>query len=831
MPSQGGLFEQNFAREIIDTPVTTEMSESFLAYSLSVITARAIPDVRDGLKPVQRRILFSMSSNGLRPDRPHRKCAGVVGDTMGKYHPHGDGAIYDALTRMGQDFSRNICLVDPHGNFGTLDDGPAAYRYTECRLSEAALELLAEIDDDTVDFKPTFDAERDEPVYLPGRLPNLLVNGTSGIAVGMATNMPPHNLGEVYEVIKLVMTQRRPKPTVVELMALLPGPDLPSGGTIINDGLAEAYQTGRGSFRIRATAEIVNVTKSRQGIVVTQLPYMVGPERVISRIQELVNTGKLNGIADIKNLQDRRTGMNITIECKPGINARAMLTELYRLTPMEESYGVNNVVLVDGKPTTVGLWELCNLYAEHRLEVIRRRTEYRLAKAQDRLHILQGLLIALDAIDLVISIIRSSQDAAEARARLMEQLSLSEIQASHILDMQLRRLTALEKLKLEQEVEGLTQSIEDYQRILASEQRQRTIVLKELEELVGRFATPRKTRIINPEQVDDVSLEVLLDDPEMATDEPCAIALTASGLVGREPQEGPKQATFGRHDVLAGRITTTTFSKVAAITDAGRVLITPAAAIPEVTGRTRGASASELFATQKGELVLCVLASTPSTTEHASGESASLDAQLASSTAGSGRSVMIVTENGVMKRVTLDEVLSTPNTKPIISLKPGDKVIAAFECTDVSDVALCTSNAQALRVETETVSVQGRGAGGVAGMKLGDGALIVAAGPVGSDTILLTHTDRQTAKVTDAAEIPVKGRGTGGVRVTKFKDERRIDFAYIGPEAGVSLIVGTEESPTKPDQNPEPLTIAHSARDLMSKPIAKRILGVGFGRW
>ena len=327
MPSQGDLFETNFAREVIEIPVQQEMSESFLAYSLSVITSRAIPDVRDGLKPVQRRILYSMSSMGLRPDRPHRKCAGVVGDTMGKYHPHGDGSIYDALTRMGQTFSRNVCLVDPHGNFGTLDDPPAAYRYTECRLSEAAMELLAEIDEETVEFRATFDGEREEPIYLPARLPNLLVNGTTGIAVGMATNMPPHNLVEVYEAIKLVMTKRRPKPTVEELRAVLPGPDLPSGGT----------------FRMRATAEIVNITKTRQGIVVTELPYMVGPERIVSRIQELVNTGKLVGVSDVKNLQDRRTGMNITIECKPGVNAKAILTELYRLTPMEESYGVNNV--------------------------------------------------------------------------------------------------------------------------------------------------------------------------------------------------------------------------------------------------------------------------------------------------------------------------------------------------------------------------------------------------------------------------------------------------------------------------------------------------------
>jgi len=823
MPAQGDLFETNFAREIVDIRVQDEMSESFLAYSLSVITSRAIPDVRDGLKPVQRRILYSMSQMGWRPDRPHRKCAGVVGDTMGKYHPHGDGAIYDALTRLGQTFSRNITLVDPHGNFGTLDDPPAASRYTECRLSEPAMELLAEIDEETVDFRPTFDGERDEPIYLPARLPNLLVNGTTGIAVGMATNMPPHNLVEVFEAIKLVMTKRRPKPTIEELMAVLPGPDLPSAGIIIDDGLAEAYVSGRGSFRMRATAEIVNITKTRQGIVVTELPYMVGPERIVARIQELVNGGRLVGVSDVKNLQDRRTGMNITIECKPGVNAKAILTELYRLTPMEESYGINNVVLVDGVPTTVGLWDLCHHYAEHRLDVVRRRTTYRLGRARDRLHILEGLLIALDAIDLVISIIRSSQDAAEARGRLMEELSLSEIQASHILDMQLRRLTALEKLKLEQEVGELRDMIADYEKILDSEQRQRTIVLKELEDLVSRFGTPRRTRIIRPDQVDDVSLEAMLDDPEGMTDEPCAVTLTASGLVGREPVDGPKQATFGRHDVLRTRVRTTTMGRVTAITNAGRALLSPAAAVAEVGGRSRGMAVAEAFATQKGEQVLTLVAATTP---------AGADDLLSGAAAtAAAPPVMLVTANGIVKRLTAEEVLGTANTKPVIGLKPGDTVVAAFDAPDDAEIVIVTSNAQALRIGASTVSVQGRGAGGVAGIKLADGATVVAAGVAGPDAIVLTHTDKQTAKVTDAVEIPLKGRGTGGVRITKFRDERALDFAYVGPEAGLSVVVGTEEAPSKVDPNPEPLTIPHSARDLVSRPVPRRIHDVGFGRW
>ncbi len=813
MASQGELFETSVAREIIDVPVTTEMSESFLAYSLSVITARAIPDVRDGLKPVQRRILYSMSQMGLRPDRPHRKCAGVVGDTMGKYHPHGDSAIYDALTRMGQDFSRNITLVDPHGNFGTLDDPPAAYRYTECRLSEAATELLAEIDEDTVDFRPTFDGERAEPVFMPARLPNLLVNGTSGIAVGMATNMAPHNLAEVFDAIKLVMTRRRPKPSADELMKVLPGPDLPSGGTIIDDNLAEAYATGRGSFRIRATAEIVNITRARQGIVVTELPYMVGPERIIARITDLVNSGKLTGVADVKNLSDRRTGLNLTIEAKAGVNAAALLTELYRVTPLEETYGVNNVVLVDGVPTTVGLWDLCNLYAEHRLEVVRRRTGYRLDRARDRLHIVDGLLIALDAIDLVISIIRSSQDAAEARQRLMDELSLSELQATHILDMQLRRLTALEKLKLEEEGASLRSDITAFEKILASDKRQRTIVLSELEELVTRYRRPRRTRIIGPDDVVDTDLEAMLADPEGAVDEPCTVALSSSGMVGREPIEGPKPSTFGRHDVLWSRVTTTTMQPVFAITSAGRVLQTPAAAVAEVSGRSRGMAVSEAFATNKGESVLSIV------TPH-------------DGDAGAGRPpVMLVTSGGTTKRVTLEEIAGTANGKTIINLKSGDSVVAACAGSDDDEIAIVASNGQALRIAAGTVSTQGRAAAGVAGMKLSDGATVVAAGPVEQDTIILTHTDAQTAKVTDASEVPLKGRGTGGVRLTKFRDEKRIDFAFVGPETGLTLIVGTENAPSKADPNPEPLTLPHTARDLVSKPVPRRILGAGLGRW
>ena len=813
MPRQTELFEGEFAREVIEVPVTQELGESFMAYSLSVITSRAIPDVRDGLKPVQRRILHAMADMGMRPDRPHRKCANVVGETMGKYHPHGDGAIYDALVRMGQSFGRNVTLVDPHGNFGSLDDPPAAYRYTECRLTEAAMEMLAEIDEDTVGFRPTFDGERVEPLYLPARLPNLLVNGTSGIAVGMATNMAPHNLAEVYEAIKLVMTQRRPKPTTAQLMEVLPGPDFPSGGIVIDDGLAEAYETGRGSVRVRSRAEIVDLTRARQGIVVTELPYQVGPERVVGRIQELMRTGKLPLVTDVKNTSDRHTGLRIEIELRPGANARAVLTELYRLTPMEDTFGINNVVLVDGTPRTVGLLELCQHYVEHRLDVVRRRTEFCLEKARRRLHLVEGLLIALDAIDLVVSIIRSSQDAAEARDRLMEELSLTEVQAVHILDMQLRRLTALAKLELEAEAGELRGRIDDFEKILASDRRQRTIVLSELEELVANYGWERRSRIVTTDHLDDVTLEEAeAEEAANRVEEPCVVAVSTSGLLGREPVEGSKPATPGRHDVISQRVATTTHSRLAAVTSRGRVFPVSVDAVPEVTGRSRGVAIGELVPLDKGETVLTLVADAAHAEEAAP-------------------PLLLVTSHGVMKRVAVPDLMALGAARPAIKLKPGDSIVAATLAPDGTDVVAVASNAQALRTEASAIPVQGAGAGGVGGMKLGDGATVIGAGIAGPGDVVLTVSDAQTSKVTDASEIPTKGRNTGGLRITKFRTEKRLEWAYIGPDVGVLVVVGAEDAPSRPDPTPEALTLHATGRDLASRSTKRRWLGVGTGRW
>ena len=801
MPEQLPL--HSFAREIIDTPVTNEMSDSFLAYSLSVITARAIPDVRDGLKPVQRRILYSMQQMGLRPDRPHRKCAHVVGDTMARYHPHGDSAIYETLVRMAQPFARNICFVDAQGNFGSLDDPPAAYRYTECRLSNAAMEMLAELDEDTVDLRPTYDGETTEPVYLPALLPNLLVNGTTGIAVGMATNMPTHNLREVFAAIEMVLTRRRPRPTVEELMEVLPGPDFPSGGIIIDESIREAYETGRGTLRIRARIEVEKLTRTRDALVVTELPYMVGPERVVARIKELLKDNKLNDVADVKNLSDRKHGVRIQIELRGGADPQRTMNELFKQTPLEETFGINNVVLVNGVPTTVGLYELCQHYITHRLDVIVRRTNYRLRRAQERLHIVEGYLIALDAIDRVIAIIRSSQDRAEARTRLMDELTLSEIQANHILDMILARLVALEKLKLEEERDRLVATIKDLEGLLASENRQRTLVRNELRELVDAYGTDRRSVIV---KADDIPVYVPPVDEERAlTDEPCIITLTTTGKIGREPATGAKRATPGRDDVIAATTLSSTFKPVFAITSEGRALRLQGADIDEVSGRSRGADVGKKFGANKGEVVLTVV--TPDS-----------------------EPLVLVTQSGLAKRLAPEAVAELRHGKPVIALKGTDKLAVAFTAPDGVDIVLVTTDAQVLRTAVGNISLQGATAGGVSGMNTKDGT-VVGGGPIFGDAVVATHTDTGAAKATPAEDIPGYGRGSAGVRLTKLADGQRITGVFVAEIDSIQAVMGSDDNPKVPDPNPVAFPVAPSKRDLVSIVIDRPVLALGAARW
>jgi DNA gyrase subunit A len=807
MPTQGELLP--FAREVEDVPVEQELGESFLAYSLSVITSRAIPDVRDGLKPVQRRILYSMLRMRLLPDRPHRKCAHVVGDVMAKFHPHGDSAIYDTLVRMGQPFAKPVTLIDPQGNFGSLDDPPAAYRYTECRLTPAALDLLGEIDEETVEFRPTYDGEDTEPAYLPALLPNLLVNGTTGIAVGMATNMPTHNLREVYEAIKLVMTKRRPKPTVDELMEKVPGPDFPSGGIIISDGIRDAYETGRGTIRIRAKAEIVNITRARKGLEITELPYLVGPERVIAKIKDLVNANRLSGVADVKNLSDRLSGLRLVIECKAGVNPELLLEQLYKLTPLEESFGINNVVLVDGVPTTLGLYNLCRHYVDHRLDVVVRRTQYRLRQAEQRLHIVEGLIIAIDNIDEVVRTIRRSADGREARANLMARFGLSDIQAQHVLDMQLRRLTGLSYDDLVEEKRTLEATIAELEKILGSEQRQRTIVLRELEAIVDTYGYDRRSVIVSGDQLPELEQleeQAKAELEESLPDSPCVISLTASGLLGREPQGTAKSYSPSRHDVLASVVVTTLRQPVLAITAAGKLLSVVANSIPEVGGRSRGKEAGEVVDADRNDSVIGVFAAT-------------------------GHPIMVVTAQGMAKRLDRVALSELKSGKTVISLVHGDRIAAAFEVADTDEILLVGSDAQVLRTTADAISMQGPAAKGVAGIKLKGKAKVVAAGVADDNALIVTVTDRGTAKSTSAQEVPVKGRGTGGVRLTKFKHEHRIDYAWVGSGDRIMCIVGQEDSPTRPDNTPESFRLRPTRRDGASNETRRRILAVGSLRW
>ena len=479
---------------IVDIDVSDEMSESFLEYAYSVIYSRALPDARDGMKPVQRRILHQMSEMGLRPDKGHVKSARVAGEVMGKLHPHGDGAIYDAMVRMAQSFSQRLPLVDGHGNFGSLDAGPAAMRYTESRLAPAALALVNESDENTVDFGPNYDGQLMEPLVLPAAFPNLLVNGATGIAVGMATNMAPHNLGEVIAATKYLI--ENPKATLKQLMKHVPAPDFPTGGQIIGlEGIADAYETGRGSFKVRATATIEKVSSRKQGIVITELPYNIGPEKIVDKIAALVKAKKIQGISDIVDLTDGQQGTKVVVEIKPAYEAEDVLEKLYALTPMEDAFSINAVALVNGKPLTLGLKDLLQVFIDHRIDVVRRRSEYRKAKAEARLNLVDGLLKAIIDIDKVIKIIRASEDASAAKEALIKGFKLSDEQATYILDMPLRRLTKMSKLELESEQKELKETIAFLKKLLSSEDAIKMQVSDELTATSKAFATPRRTRL------------------------------------------------------------------------------------------------------------------------------------------------------------------------------------------------------------------------------------------------------------------------------------------------------------------------------------------------
>jgi len=821
------------ARQVDDVPVAEEMSESFLAYALSVITSRAIPDVRDGLKPVQRRVLWSMLQMGLRPGTPYRKSARVVGDTMGRYHPHGDAAIYDTLVRMGQDFSRMVALVDPQGNFGSLDDPPAAARYTECRLSNAAMDMVGELDEDTVDFRPTYDGEDTEPVVLPAALPNLLVNGTAGIAVGMATNMLPHNLAEVGEAIELVMSQqpgeapaesnpsrrRRPRPATDELMEVLPGPDFPGGGIVVADeGLRAAYDSGRGSVRVRARAGVEPVTRRRQAVVVTELPHLVGPERVVARITELVGSGRLLSVSGIADLSDM-DGLRLQIDLKPGADPATVLADLYRLTPLEESLNVNNVVLVDGVPTTVGLRELCEHYVAHRLEVVVRRTRHRLQRAGERLHIVEGLIAALDNIDEVVALIRGSRDAAHARAGLMARFGLSDVQATHILDMALRRLTALERERLDAEAESLRADIGEFKEILASRRRQRAIVRKELRRIVEDHGRPRRSRMVTAETADnelartsriEAGTPAGAEVDDAGPDLPCVVTVSTSGNIGRASLKGDRRASPGRHDLIAARVVASTGAAVAAVTTVGRTFTVRGAEIEDASNRVRGADAASVFDMDRGERILALVAE-------------------------GGQRLVMVTAGGVIKRIDAGEVLAAPPGSPLITLAEGDRLACAFTAPDEADLVVAAHDGRALRIEASSVRVQRSGAAGMAGIKLRDGSVPVGAGAVVGDPVLTVATGAPGAgggiKVTSCSELPTQGRGAQGVLVVKLQRGESVVAAAVGAADGMLALMGQDDNPRKIDPRPVPVRVAPTARYRSPQRFERPIHVLAPGRW
>ena len=767
--------DDSYEERILDIDVVDEMKGSYLEYAYSVIYSRALPDARDGLKPVHRRIVYQMNEMGLRPDRGYVKCARVVGEVMGKLHPHGDASIYDALVRMAQPFSMSVPLVDGHGNFGSLgnDDPPAAMRYTECRAAEAASLMTESIDEDTVDFAPNYDGQEQEPGALPAAFPNLLVNGSSGIAVGMATNMAPHNLAEVIAAARHLI--RYPNADLDALMRHVPGPDLPTGGRIVGlSGIRDAYETGRGTFKIRATVSVETVTARRKGLVVTELPFTVGPEKVIAKIKDLVGSKKLQGIADVKDLTDREHGLRLVIEIKNGFVPEAVLEQLYKLTPMEESFGVNNVALVDGQPLTLGLKELLEVYLDHRFEVVRRRSEFRRTKRRDRLHLVEGLLTALVDIDEVIRIIRSSDNSAQAKERLIERFSLSEIQTQYILDTPLRRLTRFDRIELESEKDRLNAEIAELTRILESDAELRKLVSAELAAVAKKYGTERRTVLLEAGATAPVTAV-----PLQVADDPCRVLLSSTGLLARtsngEPFPQDADARRSKHDVIVSAVPATARGEIGAVTSSGRQLrlnvidlpqLPDTAAAPNLAG---GAPLAEFLSLEDDETLVCLT---------------TLDE--------SSPGLALGTEQGVVKRVVPDYP-SNKGELEVITLKEGDRIVGAIELrTGEEDLVFITDDAQLLRYQASQVRPQGRPAGGMTGIKLTEGAKVISFTAVDPavDAVVFTvagsrgtldDSVQTTAKLTPFDQYPRKGRATGGVRCQRFlKGEDCLSLAWAG---------------------------------------------------
>ena len=847
-PAKPAFDPRTVKENIVETPLNEEMSKSFLEYSYSVIYARALPDARDGLKPVQRRIIYQMGQMSLNPDRPYMKSARVVGEVMGKLHPHGDSAIYEAMVRLAQPFAMRLPLVDGHGNFGSLDDGPAASRYTEARMAPAALGMNADIAENTVDFTPNYDNKLQEPTVLPAAIPNLLVNGGSGIAVGMATNMATHNLGEVVAAAKHLM--RHPDATLEELMRYVPGPDWPGGGVIVGrKGIREAYETGRGALTTRSVTHIENVTARKKAIVVTELPFMVGPERVLERISEGVKNRKLDGISGAIDLTDRHNGTRLVIEIKTGFDPNAVLAQLFKHTPLQDNFTINNVALVNGRPHTMGLKEMLQVWVDHRRVVIRRRSEFRRKKALERLHLVEGLLLAMVDIDEVIQVIRSSDDAEAAKTKLIAVFDLDEIQAQYILDLRLRRLTKMSRIELEAERDDLKRRIEELERILASDEALDGVVIDEMDDAVAKYGTPRRTVLLDEDEEgnltpvvahgdDGVSANAMAAARAAATvssaaadvaaaakaakkagdenatasalqidDEPCAVMLSATGLIARTSEDAVERwenrsASNGRakDDQIVSMFRTSTRSSYGLVTSAGRLVLAHVVELPKVSADgplsvTGGVKAEELLGMTentdpiRGERVIAAI-DMPSTDD-----------------GGQLVPLALGTRNGVVKRWNRESP-TTMDSWSVIDLKDDDEVLAAAEARDEDRLVFVSTDSSLLTFEAKNVRPQGRTAGGMAGIRLAEGCsaaafavvpdgkvtwnyeegengLFSASGAVvltvAGDSEALPGTENGAAKVTPLEMYPTKGRGTGGVRSQRFlKGQDTLILAFVG---------------------------------------------------
>lgn len=847
-PAKPAFDPRTVKENIVETPLNEEMSKSFLEYAYSVIYARALPDARDGLKPVQRRIIYQMGQMSLNPDRPYMKSARVVGEVMGKLHPHGDSAIYEAMVRLAQPFAMRLPLVDGHGNFGSLDDGPAASRYTEARMAPAALGMNADIAENTVDFTPNYDNKLQEPTVLPAAIPNLLVNGGSGIAVGMATNMATHNLGEVVAAAKHLM--RHPDATLEELMRYVPGPDWPGGGVIVGrKGIREAYETGRGALTTRSVTHIENVTARKKAIVVTELPFMVGPERVLERISEGVKNRKLDGISGAIDLTDRHNGTRLVIEIKTGFDPNAVLAQLFKHTPLQDNFTINNVALVNGRPHTMGLKEMLQVWVDHRRVVIRRRSEFRRKKALERLHLVEGLLLAMVDLDEVIQVIRSSDDAEAAKTKLIAVFDLDEIQAQYILDLRLRRLTKMSRIELEAERDDLKRRIEELERILASDEALDGVVIDEMDDAVAKYGTPRRTVLLDEDEEgnltpvvahgdDGVSANAMAAARAAATvssaaadvaaaakaakkagdenatasalqidDEPCAVMLSATGLIARTSEDAVERwenrsASDGRakDDQIVSMFRTSTRSSYGLVTSAGRLVLAHVVEMPKVSADgplsvTGGVKAEELLGMTentdpiRGERVIAAI-DMPSTDD-----------------GGQLVPLALGTRNGVVKRWNRESP-TTMDSWSVIDLKDDDEVLAAAEARDEDRLVFVSTDSSLLTFEAKNVRPQGRTAGGMAGIRLAEGCSVAAFAvvpdgkvtwnyeegenglfsasgavvlTVAGDSEALPGTENGAAKVTPLEMYPTKGRGTGGVRSQRFlKGQDTLILAFVG---------------------------------------------------